>query len=70
MYSRPLLPFRARPLRETTVRPSPLRRNDPGDGGADGEQPSTIRAARRPVKAQTVLTPQSTHGTGDTSGRD
>ncbi|MGE5266261.1 MAG: hypothetical protein ACM3L9_02740 [Deltaproteobacteria bacterium] len=59
MYSRPLLPFRARPVPETRVRPSPARRPEPEDGDADGEQPPTVRGARRPVKAQPVLTRRS-----------
>jgi hypothetical protein len=69
MYSRPLQPFRARPLQETTVRPSPVRRAEPGDADVDGEPPSTVRAVRRPVKAQLVLTRRST-GRGEPGARD
>lgn len=59
MFSRPLLPFRARPMRETQMRPSPVKRAETGDDGADGEQPVTVKAARRPVKAQPVLSRRS-----------
>lgn len=59
MYSRPLLPFRARPIPETTVRRSPGRRTQPGDPETDADQPATVKAYRRPVKAQAVLTRRS-----------
>ena len=69
MYSRPLLPFRARPLPETTVRRSPARRTHPGDPETDADQTATVRASRRPVKAQPVLTRRS-QGPGDPSAHD
>ena len=57
MFTRPFAPFRVRPVRETEIRRSPLQTADLAEL-LDGLEPVSVKAQRRPVKAQAILVTQ------------